>query len=76
VRRGPVDANVATILDGADKDEKFAGKRVPALGIHQVQIRERSTAHQDRDGVLPGLTRFQRDLSTVVVRNRTVVVLV
>ena len=76
MRRGAVDTNVATILDGTHKDERVAGKRVPALGIHQVQIRKRSTAHQDRDGVLPGVTRFQGDLSAVVVRNRAVVVLV
>ena len=76
MRRRAVDANVATILDGTHEDGRVAGKRVPALEIHQLQIRERSTAYQDRDGVPPGVTRFQGDLSAVVVRNRTVVVLV
>jgi hypothetical protein len=76
VRRGAVDANVAAILEGTDEHERFAGRRVPALAIHRLKGRRRCTAQRDRDGMPPGVTRFQRHLSAVAVRRLSVVMFV
>lgn len=76
MRRRAVDANVAAMLEGTDENERLAGTRVPALGLHRLPIRNRCAVQRDPDGMLPGVARFERHLGAVAVRRLTVVMFV